>query len=237
MTVHRLDRYHAGLGAGRHAIAYTSYRSGYPDIIVQSMTIGRTARSRRRATKKCRTTCRPGRPTDQARVHVEPRRQPGDLLRQPRRQRPASGHQQPLDRRDADLVADRQSARIRVRSHRQPADLHRQHRRHRAEADHQRDACDRPTWSPAPFNEIAYASQVGRRQRHQDLRVCDRCRPGRLPTASAATRVRRSRPTAVTSRSRPTAPGSEQIYTIDRDGKNLRQITKQGRNRYPNWSQ
>jgi TolB protein len=31
--------------------------------------------------------------------------------------------------------------------------------------------------------------------------------------------------------------GREQVYLIDRDGKNLRQVTKTGRNRYPNWSQ
>jgi Tol biopolymer transport system component len=30
--------------------------------------------------------------------------------------------------------------------------------------------------------------------------------------------------------------GKEQIFTIDRDGKNLRQITRAGVNRYPNWS-
>ena len=29
--------------------------------------------------------------------------------------------------------------------------------------------CDRPTWSPAPFNEIAYALTYGRRLRRQDL--------------------------------------------------------------------
>ena len=41
---------------------------------------------------------------------------------------------------------------------------------------------------------------------------------GRSPTASAATRARRSRPTAGTSRSRRRRAGKEQIFTIARDG-------------------
>ena len=31
--------------------------------------------------------------------------------------------------------------------------------------------------------------------------------------------------------------GQPQIYTIARDGTDLRQITKTGSNKYPNWSQ
>ena len=53
-------------------------------------------------------------------------------------------------------------------------------------------------------------------------------RHGRSPTASAATRARRSRRTAVTSRSCRIASGRPQIYTIARDGTDLRQITKAG---------
>jgi Tol biopolymer transport system component len=33
-----------------------------------------------------------------------------------------------------------------------------------------------------------------------------------------------------------TRAGREQIFVIDRDGKNLRQVTTAGTNRYPNWS-
>ena len=33
-----------------------------------------------------------------------------------------------------------------------------------------------------------------------------------------------------------TRAGKDQIFTIDRDGQNLRQLTKAGENRYPNWS-
>jgi Tol biopolymer transport system component len=34
-----------------------------------------------------------------------------------------------------------------------------------------------------------------------------------------------------------TRAGKPQIFVIDRDGKNLRQITRTGTNKYPNWSQ
>jgi TolB protein len=34
-----------------------------------------------------------------------------------------------------------------------------------------------------------------------------------------------------------TRAGRLQIFTVDRDGRNLRQITKEGNNQTPNWSQ
>ena len=34
-----------------------------------------------------------------------------------------------------------------------------------------------------------------------------------------------------------TRAGRAQIFTVDRDGRNLRQLTKEGNNTYPNWSQ
>ena len=39
--------------------------------------------------------------------------------------------------------------------------------------------CDRPTWSPAPFNEIALRGAHRPRLRHQGPRPGDRRRPGR----------------------------------------------------------
>jgi TolB protein len=96
--------------------------------------------------------------------------------------------------------------------------------------------CDRPTWSVSPNNEIAYASQTGA---GFDIRIFD--------VASGTTRTitdgigsnespafsPNGRHIAFTS----TRAGKEQIFVIDRDGKNLRQITRTGMNRYPNWSQ
>jgi TolB protein len=95
--------------------------------------------------------------------------------------------------------------------------------------------CDRPTWSPAPFNEIAYASQAGG---GYDIKIFD-----------FATRSVKSITNGEGSNESPafspngkhlafasSRAGKYQIFTIDRDGQNLRQITKTGDNRYPNWS-
>jgi TolB protein len=97
-------------------------------------------------------------------------------------------------------------------------------------------ACDRPTWSPAPFNEIAYTSQSGG---GHDIRVYEFA-TGQTRTITDGTGSNES--PAFSPNGRHIAfssdrTGREQVYVIDRDGKNLRQITKTGRNRYPNWSQ
>jgi TolB protein len=95
--------------------------------------------------------------------------------------------------------------------------------------------CDRPTWSPAPFNEIAYASQAGG---GYDIRIFD-----------FATRSVKSITNGEGSNESPafspngrhiafssSRAGKYQIFTIDRTGENLRQITRSGDNRFPNWS-
>jgi TolB protein len=96
--------------------------------------------------------------------------------------------------------------------------------------------CDRPTWSPAPFNEIAYASRTGG---GYDIRIFDFAnRATRTITDGIGSNESpafspNGRHVAFTS----TRAGKEQIFVIDRDGKNLHQVTKAGMNRYPNWSQ
>lgn len=96
--------------------------------------------------------------------------------------------------------------------------------------------CDRPTWSPAPFNEIAYASRTGA---GYDIRIFDfRTRNFKTVTDGigsneSPTFSPNGRHIAFTS----TRAGKEQIFVIDQDGKNLRQLTRDGMNRYPNWSQ
>jgi TolB protein len=95
---------------------------------------------------------------------------------------------------------------------------------------------DRATWSPAPLNEIAYAAQSGG---GYDIKVF-----------SFATRESRTITDSIGTNESPAfAPngrhlafwsdrsGKPQIYTIARDGTDLKQITKSGSNRYPNWSQ
>jgi TolB protein len=95
--------------------------------------------------------------------------------------------------------------------------------------------CDRPTWSPAPFNEIAYSSRSGG---GNIIRVYDfRSNSSRAVTdaignnESPAFAPNGRHIAFVSSRA-----GRDQIFTIARDGKDLRQITRTGVNRYPNWS-
>ena len=96
--------------------------------------------------------------------------------------------------------------------------------------------CDRPTWSPAPFNEIAYASRTGA---GFDIKIFDFANSGtKMVTDGIGSNESpafspNGRHIAFTS----TRAGKEQIFVIDRDGKNLHQVTKSGMNRYPNWSQ
>ena len=94
---------------------------------------------------------------------------------------------------------------------------------------------DRPTWSPAPFNEIAFAARTG---------------PGYdIKTYDLATGVTRritfgegsnespsyspnGRHVAFTS----TRAGGVQVFTIGRDGRGVKQITRDGSNFTPSWS-
>ena len=95
--------------------------------------------------------------------------------------------------------------------------------------------CDRPTWSPAPLNEIAYSSRSGG---GNIIKVFD-----------FATRSTRVLTDAIGNNESPafspngrhiafvsSRAGREQIFTIHRDGSGLRQITRTGTNRFPNWS-
>ena len=96
--------------------------------------------------------------------------------------------------------------------------------------------CDRPTWSVSPNNEIAYAAQTGA---GFDIRIYDvasgvsRTITDGIGSNESPAFSPNGRHIAFTS----TRAGKEQIFVIDRDGKNLRQITRTGMNRYPNWSQ
>jgi TolB protein len=95
--------------------------------------------------------------------------------------------------------------------------------------------CDKPTWSPAPYNEIAYASRNGP---GYDIKIIDLATrhvtaltfgegtnesPGYSPNG---------RHIVFTS----TRAGKTQVFTMARDGKNVRQITRAGNNYEPDWS-
>jgi TolB protein len=94
---------------------------------------------------------------------------------------------------------------------------------------------DRPTWAPAPFNEIAYAGRSGP---GYDIKVFD--------LASSTTRQitfgegsnespafsPNGRHLAFTS----SRSGRVQVFTMGRDGKGLKQVTRDGNNYTPGWS-
>jgi TolB protein len=96
---------------------------------------------------------------------------------------------------------------------------------------------DRPTWSPAPFNEIAFAARTGA---GYDIKIFDLASgvtrqitfgegsnespaysPNGRHLAFSSTRAGR---------------GTTQIFTIGRDGRGLKQVTRDGSNFTPSWS-
>lgn len=95
--------------------------------------------------------------------------------------------------------------------------------------------CDRPTWSPAPFNELAFVCQGGG---GLDIKIYDFASgetrqitfgEGRNESPSYAPNGRHI---AFVS----TRGGRSHVYTLGRDGKGLRQVTKLGNNFTPDWS-
>jgi TolB protein len=96
---------------------------------------------------------------------------------------------------------------------------------------------DRPTWSPPPFNEIAYTGRSSAAgydifvydfARGTSVRITDGMGSNESPAFSP-----NGRHIAFAS---SRGSGKYQIYTIARDGQNLRQVTRAGENRFPHWS-
>ena len=96
--------------------------------------------------------------------------------------------------------------------------------------------CDRPTWSPAPYNEIAYSSRTGR---GHDIKVVDLAtNEVRQLTFGQGSNESPSyspngRHLAFTS---TRGGGDKQIWLIGRDGRGLRRLTSLGNNEMPSWS-
>jgi TolB protein len=95
--------------------------------------------------------------------------------------------------------------------------------------------CDRPTWSPAPFNEIAYAARSGP---GFDIHVLD-LSTGAMKVLTFGEGTNESPAFSPNGRHivfTSTRNGKAQVFTMARDGKNVRQITKAGNNEKPDWS-
>jgi TolB protein len=95
--------------------------------------------------------------------------------------------------------------------------------------------CDRPTWSPAPYNEIAYASQAGG---GYDIKIFDFANRNTksLTNGEGSNESPAFSPSGRHLAFTSSRAGKYQIFIVGRDGEGLRQITKAGENRYPNWS-
>ena len=151
------------------SIAYTSYRRGPPNIFISNIYQG----TLEELTKGARPELAAGVVARRHahRVHVDPRRQLRDLRHEPRRLEPAAADEP--SRRSTSRRRGRRPAR---RSRSRPtapgtpqiyvigADgLGLRQLTHESYAD-------RPTWSPAPYNEIAYAARTGP---GNDIKVLD----------------------------------------------------------------
>lgn len=94
---------------------------------------------------------------------------------------------------------------------------------------------DKPTWSPEPYNEIAYAARTGP---GFDIKIYD-VASGQTRQITFGEGTNESPAFAPNGRHlafMSTRKGKEQIFTIARDGKDLRQLTTVGNNEKPDWS-
>jgi TolB protein len=97
------------------------------------------------------------------------------------------------------------------------------------------DYSDKPTWSPLPYNEIAYAARTGP---GSDIKVIDvATRNVRQLTFGEGTNespafAPNGRHIAFWS----TRAGKAQVFTMTRDGRDIKQITRTGNNQHPDWS-
>jgi TolB protein len=94
---------------------------------------------------------------------------------------------------------------------------------------------DRATWSPAPYNEIAYSARSGP---GFDIRVYDVAsgQSRQLTNGEGSNESPAFAPNGRHLAFSSTRAGLAQIFTIARDGKDLKQITRTGENATPNWS-
>jgi TolB protein len=95
--------------------------------------------------------------------------------------------------------------------------------------------CDRATWSPAPFNELAFVCRSGR---GFDINIYDFA-SGETRQITFGEGTNESPSYAPNGRHLAfvsTRSGNSHIYTIGRDGRGLRQVTRTGNNYMPDWS-
>lgn len=95
---------------------------------------------------------------------------------------------------------------------------------------------DRPTWSPPPLNEIAYTSRTG--GAGFDIKVLDVATGTvrAITTGEGSNESPAFSPTGRHIAFTTTRWGRTQIAVVGRDGRGVKQITRSGENKFPNWS-
>lgn len=95
---------------------------------------------------------------------------------------------------------------------------------------------DRPTWSPPPLNEIAYTARTG--GAGYDIKILDVAtgQTRGITTGEGSNESPAFSPTGRHVAFTTTRWGRTQIAVIGRDGRGVRQITRSGENKFPNWS-
>jgi len=94
---------------------------------------------------------------------------------------------------------------------------------------------DRPTWSPAPYNEIAFASKTGP---GFDIKILE-LSSGAVRQLTFGEGSNESPAFAPNGRHlafMSTRAGKQQLFSMARDGRDLKQLTRSGANYQPNWS-
>ena len=94
---------------------------------------------------------------------------------------------------------------------------------------------DRASWSPAPYNEIAFAAQSGP---GYDIKVFDLStgETRRLTYGEGSNESPAYSPNGRHIAFMSTRKGNSQIFTMTRDGRDVRQVTTTGNNTTPAWS-
>jgi TolB protein len=95
---------------------------------------------------------------------------------------------------------------------------------------------DRATWSPAPFNEIAYSAQTGE---WYDIKIHELSTGTvrQITFGEGSNESPAYSPNGKHLAFTSTRAGGRQVFTIGRDGRGLKQITRSGNNQTPAWSQ
>lgn len=95
---------------------------------------------------------------------------------------------------------------------------------------------DRATWSPAPYNEIAFSARTGPGFDIKVLSLADGV-TRQITFGEGTNESPAWSPNGRHLAFMSTRAGRSHIFTVDRDGRNIRQITREGNNFTPNWSQ